>query len=78
MNTDRDSELLREPEVTSEYKLTGPWLRKTRRVKRRPPFIRVGRMVFYCRNDLDAFVAAHRVEPNDGLASGDRKDGDGR
>ena len=64
MNTDRESPLLREAEVTRQYTFSGPWLRKNRRLKTGPPFIRVGRMVLYRRSDLDAFVAAHRVEPN--------------
>ena len=68
MITERDSELLREPEVKRQYRFTGAWLRKNRRLKTGPAFIRVGRMVFYRRSDLDAFVAAHRVEPN-GLGS---------
>ena len=61
--TEQSSQLLREREVTREYKLSGPWLRKNRRLKTGPAFIRVGRMVFYRRTDLDAFVVAHRVEP---------------
>ena len=64
MITERDGELLREPEVKHQYRFTGAWLRKNRRLKTGPPFVRVGRMVFYKRGDLDAFVAAHRVEPN--------------
>jgi len=64
MNADRDSELLREPEVTRLYRFGGAWLRKSRRLTTGPPFIRVGRMVFYRRSDLDAFVAAHTVELN--------------
>ncbi len=64
MTTESESELLREPEVKREYKFTGSWLRKNRRLKTGPPFVRLGRMVFYRRSDLDAFIAAHRVEPN--------------
>ena len=64
MITEHDSELLREPEVKRQYRFTGAWLRKNRRLKTGPPFVRVGRMVFYKRSDLDAFVTAHRVEPN--------------
>lgn len=64
MNTDRESALLREAGVTRQYKFSGPWLRKNRRLKTGPPFIRIGRMVFYRKSDLDAFVAAHKVEPN--------------
>ena len=63
MTTECESELLREPEVKRDYKLTGPWLRKNRRLKTGPPFIKLGRMVFYRRYDLDVFIAAHRIEP---------------
>jgi predicted DNA-binding transcriptional regulator AlpA len=63
IGTEPESELLREPEVEDRYKFTRPWLRKNRRLKIGPPFIRVGRMVLYRRSDLDAFVTAHRVEP---------------
>ena len=61
IGTEPESELLREREVERRYKFTGPWLRKTRRAGGGPPFIRLGRMIFYKRGDLDAFVAAHRV-----------------
>jgi predicted DNA-binding transcriptional regulator AlpA len=63
MTTECESELLREPEVKRQYKLTGPWLRKNRRLKTGPPFIKLNRMVFYRRSDLDAYIAAHRVNP---------------
>ena len=77
MTTERESELLREPEVKPQYGFTGAWLRKNRRLKTGPPFIRVGRMIFYRRRDLDAFIAAHRVEPN-GHISPEAKGGNGR
>lgn len=63
MATERESELLREAEVKRQYKLTNAWLRKNRRLKSGPPFIKLGRMVFYRRRDLDVFIAAHRIEP---------------
>jgi hypothetical protein len=69
---ERESELLREHEVKREYKLTGPWLRKNRWLKIGPPFIKLGRMVFYRRCDLDVFIAAHRIEPG-GRSSGEAK-----
>jgi hypothetical protein len=56
-------EMFREREVTRRYKLTGAWLRKNRRLQTGPPFIRIGRMIFYRRGDLDAFVAGHTVKP---------------
>lgn len=56
--------LIREPDVTREYPFTAPWLRKRRRLRLPPAFIRVGRMVFYERSELDAFVKSHRIEAN--------------
>jgi hypothetical protein len=64
MATERDSELLREPEVKRRYGLGSAWLRKSRKLRRGPAFIRVGRMIFYRREDLDAFVKANRIEPD--------------
>jgi len=52
MATERDSELLREPEVKRQYGLSGAWLRKSRKLRLGPAFIRVGRMIFYRREDL--------------------------
>ncbi|MGA2076710.1 MAG: hypothetical protein ABSH52_24750 [Terriglobia bacterium] len=68
MDTEQKAELLREPEVGRTYKFTGPWLRKQRRLKRGPPFIQLGRMIFYSVRDLNDFVSAHRIMP-DGDAS---------
>jgi hypothetical protein len=73
MITERETQLLREHEVKREYKFTGAWLRKNRRLRTGPPFVRLGRMVFYRRSDLDAYIAAHRVEP-DRLDSGEVKE----
>jgi hypothetical protein len=56
--------LLREPDVTREYPFSAPWLRKRRRLHLPPAFVRIGRMVFYERSELDAFVKLHRVEAN--------------
>ena len=39
------------------------WLRDRRRHGGGPPFIRVNRAVRYRVDDLDAWLAAHRVEP---------------
>ena len=64
MKTEKESELLKEVDVSRQYRFSCSWLRKCRRLQTGPPFIRVSGMVFYSRKDLDAFVAAHRVEPN--------------
>jgi hypothetical protein len=64
MVAESDNARLREREVTRQYGLSGAWLRKNRKLRLGPAFIRVGRMIFYRREDLDAFVKAHRIEPN--------------
>jgi len=56
----QSSELLREREVTRQYPVNSAWLRKRRRLRLPPIYVRVGRMVFYCKADLEAFFAAHR------------------
>jgi hypothetical protein len=65
MESQDRSELLREPEMKREYGFKSPWLAKTRRHGGGPPFIKVGKMIFLKRSDLEAFIAAHRVEPHD-------------
>jgi hypothetical protein len=64
METKQDTALLRESDVTQQYRLSGAWLRKRRKLILGPAFIRVGRMIFYRREDLNAFVKAHRIEPD--------------
>jgi hypothetical protein len=62
------SKLLRERDVTAEYRLGGAWLRKRRKLGLPPWYVRIGRMVYYERSALDAFVQSQRVEPSDGEA----------
>jgi predicted DNA-binding transcriptional regulator AlpA len=58
-----DSEILSERDVFSEYRLTIPWLRRTRREKRGPVFLKLGRkMVRYRRKDIEAYLSAHVVQ----------------
>lgn len=64
MASEWDTALLRETEVARQYKLSRAWLRKSRKLMIGPAFIRVGRMIFYRRGDLEVFVKAHRVEPD--------------
>jgi hypothetical protein len=61
---DDNSKLLRERDVTREYHFGGAWLRKRRWLRLPPTFVRIGRMVYYERSALDAFVRSQRVEPN--------------
>lgn len=54
-------EILDERELTQEYGLSGPWLKKQRRLRKPPPFLRFGRMIKYRRDDIEKFIAAHVV-----------------
>jgi predicted DNA-binding transcriptional regulator AlpA len=58
-----DSELLSEREVLSEYRLKISWMRRARREKRGPVFLKFGRrMVRYRRKDIEAYLSAHVVQ----------------
>lgn len=54
-------EVLDEREVFAEYGLGIPWLRKRRRLRQGPVFLRIGRMIKYRREDVEAFLLDHMV-----------------
>ena len=58
-------EVLNEREVWEEYGFTIPFLRRARRERRGPRFMKVGKMVRYRRADVEAYLTAHVVETND-------------
>jgi len=58
--------LLNENDLEREYGLSKPWLRKRRRLKHAPPFIRLDRMIKYNRSALESWLAQHVVEPRNG------------
>jgi predicted DNA-binding transcriptional regulator AlpA len=58
-------EVLNEREVWEEYGFTIPFLRRARRERRGPRFMKVGKMVRYRRADVEAYLSAHVVETND-------------
>lgn len=58
-------EVLNEREVWEEYGFTIPFLRRARRERRGPRFLKVGKMVRYRRADIEAYLSAHAVETND-------------
>jgi predicted DNA-binding transcriptional regulator AlpA len=58
-------EILSEREVWEEYGFTIPFLRRARRERRGPRFLKVGKMVRYRRADVEAYLSAHVVETND-------------
>lgn len=58
-------EVLKESEVSEEYGFTIPFLRRARRERRGPRFMKVGKMVRYRRTDVEAYLSAHVVETSD-------------
>jgi len=62
-------EVLNEREVWEEYGFTIPFLRRARRERRGPRFLKVGKMIRYRRADIEAYLSAHAVETSDRHAS---------
>jgi predicted DNA-binding transcriptional regulator AlpA len=58
-----DKELLTENQVWNRYGLSISWQRRTRRERRGPRFLKLGKMVRYRRSDIEAYLSAHAVEP---------------
>ena len=59
-------------ELEAEYNLTIPWQNKERFSRCEGlPFIKVGRKVIYDRNDIEAFLAARKVN----IQGGTRREG---
>ena len=53
---------LNEKEAAQELGMSVDWLRKRRRLRQGPPFVRFGRAVRYSRSGLDVWAAAQREE----------------
>jgi len=62
-------EILSERQVQEIYGLSIPYLRRTRRERRGPRFLKLGKLVRYRRTDLEAYLAAGTVETS-GLPHG--------
>jgi predicted DNA-binding transcriptional regulator AlpA len=60
-----ERELLNEREVASRYGLSVPWLRRARRERRGPHFVKVSRMVRYRLGDIEAFLQERTVETHE-------------
>ena len=58
-------EILNEREVWEEYGFTIPYLRRARRERRGPRFLKVGKLVRYRRSDIEAYLSANAVETRD-------------
>jgi predicted DNA-binding transcriptional regulator AlpA len=59
-----NSEVLNERQVQEVYGFTVPFLRRARRERRGPRFLKVGKLVRYRKSDIEAYLAAHTVETN--------------
>lgn len=58
-------DVLNEKEVFADYDLGIPWLRKQRRLRRGPIFLRIGRMIKYRREDIESYLIDHMVNTSD-------------
>jgi len=61
-------EILNERQVQEVYGFTIAYLRRARRERRGPRFLKVGKLVRYRRADIEAYLSAHAVETADGRA----------
>ncbi len=61
-------EILNERQVQDVYGFTIAYLRRARRERRGPRFLKVGKLVRYRRSDIEAYLSAHAVETVDGQA----------
>jgi predicted DNA-binding transcriptional regulator AlpA len=61
-----EKQVLNEREVCSEYGLSIGWLRKARRLRRGPIFLKLGKSVRYRRADIEGFLIDHMVSTNEG------------
>jgi predicted DNA-binding transcriptional regulator AlpA len=55
--TEIASKFLTEADVQREYNLSTSWLRKKRLFREAPPFLKIGKMVRYCREDIEKYLA---------------------
>jgi predicted DNA-binding transcriptional regulator AlpA len=58
-------EILNERQVQETYGFSIPYLRRTRRERRGPRYLKVGKLVRYRKADIEAYLAAHAVETRD-------------
>ena len=58
-------EVLTEREVGEEYGFTIPFLRRARRERRGPRFLKISKMIRYRRADVEAYLSAHAIETSE-------------
>ncbi len=61
-------EVLNERQVQEMYGFSIPYLRRCRRERRGPRFLKVGKLVRYRRADIESFLSAHAVETSEKAA----------
>jgi len=59
------NEILNERQVQDVYGFTIAYLRRARRERRGPRFLKVGKLVRYRRADIEGYLAAHAVETSE-------------
>ncbi len=57
-------EILNESQVQELYGFKIPYLRRARRERRGPRFLKIGKLVRYRKSDIESFLTAHVVETN--------------
>jgi hypothetical protein len=55
-------EVLNERQVQEVYGFTIPYLRRARRERRGPRFLKIGKLVRYRKSDVESFLSANAVE----------------
>ena len=65
------TDLLTERNVTADYPLSIPWLRRSRQRRTGPAFLKLGRMVRYRRADIEAYLDGQVVHTRDGQRPAD-------
>lgn len=55
-------EVLTEKQVSEVYGLSIPFLRRARRERRGPRFLKISKSVRYRRGDVEAYLDAHQIE----------------
>jgi predicted DNA-binding transcriptional regulator AlpA len=60
-------EILNERQVQEMYGFSIPYLRRTRRERRGPRYLKVGKLVRYRKSDIEAYLSAHQIDTREPL-----------
>ena len=58
------NDLMSERDLEADYHFSIPWLRRARRQRKGPAFLRLGKLVRYRRLDVERFLASRIVQTN--------------